>query len=587
VERNQELDIACSTRAEFALVPARRRRTFALSLLFVWLSIMRVAAQCASGTTEDSAVHALYSQQEWNEVVAAAERIRSRSADVNFELGMSFAHLQRWNESEAALRAGQRQCRNQKRFPTELAGIAFQQKRYPGAAHWIEKALRLDPKDEYANDLAGTVFLLLDNVDAALKYWNRIQKPHIDELQFDPNLKVQRLLLERAFVFSPQAVMRREQLLSTEARLNAMGIFPAYSVKLNAREGGKFDAQFHAIERNGFGNGWLQSTVSVFSGLPYKTVYPSYFNLGRSATNIDSLLRWDAQKRRLWVSASGPWHALPQWRWNVTVDGRDENWAIRSSFTGAAPVLEAFKLQRQVASATLSSIKSGRLQWTTGAELSHRTYTNVSSGSALRPELVSAGWEIKELARLDARLLDLPEHRFTMDGSATSELGRFWRDQASPFEKAHGGVAIRWLPQAEGDRWELAQRVRGGGIAGSTPLDELSMIGVERDNDLWLRGHIGTRAGKKGSAPMADRYFLSNTDFYRSLWDNGLISIKAGPLLDIARVAAPTSGLAPRRWFFDIGAEVKLTVLGTGVVLTYGHDLRSGNNAFYGSVAQP
>jgi hypothetical protein len=29
-----------------------------------------------------------------------------------------------------------------------------------------------------------------------------------------------------------------------------------------------------------------------------------------------------------------------------------------------------------------------------------------------------------------------------------------------------------------------------------------------------------------------------------------------------------------------------LTVLGTGVVLTYGRDLRTGNNAFYGSVVQ-
>ena len=35
-----------------------------------------------------------------------------------------------------------------------------------------------------------------------------------------------------------------------------------------------------------------------------------------------------------------------------------------------------------------------------------------------------------------------------------------------------------------------------------------------------------------------------------------------------------------------VGAEVKLSVLGTGVVLTYGRDLRNGNNAFYGSVAQ-
>jgi hypothetical protein len=51
-------------------------------------------------------------------------------------------------------------------------------------------------------------------------------------------------------------------------------------------------------------------------------------------------------------------------------------------------------------------------------------------------------------------------------------------------------------------------------------------------------------------------------------------------------VSAPTNGLAPRQWLFDVGAELKLSVLGTRVVLTYGRDLRNGNNAFYGSVAQ-
>jgi len=547
---------------------------------------MRAATQCAARTEADTELHRLYAGQKWDEVVAAAEQSRSRSADDQFELGMALAHLQRWDEAKAALLAGEKACAGEKRFPIELAGVAFQQKRYPEAAKWIEKGLRLDSRDEYANEFAGTVFLLMDNRDAALKYWNRVQKPQIEGLQIDPNLRVRRLLLERAFVFSPQAVMRREDLLSSEARLDGMGIFPAYSIRLNAREGGKFDAQFHAMERNGFGNGWLQSVVGVFSGLPYETVYPSYFNIAGSATNVDSLMRWDAQKRRVWVSASGPWHELPQWRWNVAADGRDENWEIRSSFTGMAPVLGSFKLKREIARASITSIHSGKLQWTSGGELSHRTYAHVVSGSALNAELVSPGWEMKYLASSNMRIVDVPEHRFRVDASGSSELARLWSGPARLFEKAQGGAQVRWLPQAEGDKYEFMQRVRGGGIAGPAPVDELWMVGVERDNDLWLRGHVGTRGGKKGSAPIGDRYLLSNTDFYRSVWGNGLISVGAGPLLDVARVAAPTNGLAPKQWLFDVGAQVKLTVLGTGVVLTYGRDLRTGNNAFYGSVVQ-
>jgi len=587
MERHPQLDAAGSTRKELALVRPKHLSILSTALLFLSLFMGRIEAQCGPSGHDDADVHALYLEQKWQEVAETAGHMKSRSADVNFELGMALAHLQRWDDAKGALLAGERQCRGEKRFSTELAGVAFQQKKYPAAAHWIEKALHLDPKDDYANEFAGTVFLLMGNLDAALKRWNRIKKPQIDQLQFERGLSVQRLLLERAFVFSPQAVMRREQLLSTEARLNAMGVFPAYSIRLNAREGGRFDAQFHAIERNGFGNGWLQSIVSVFSGLPYQTVYPSYFNLAGSTTNFDSLVRWDAQKRRVWVSASGPWHYLPQWRWKLEGDARDENWAIRESFTGTAPVLGSLKLKREVASGRLISIQSGRFEWNSGAELSHRKYTNVIPGQALDSDLVSPGWEAKHLAEASARVLDAPEHRFRIEGLASSELGRLWSSHALLFEKAQGGIAMRWFPQAEGDRYELTQRVRGGGIAGSAPLDELWMVGVERDNNLWLRGHIGTRGGKKGSSPVGTRYFLSNTDLYRSIWGNGLVAIKAGPLLDIARIGAPTGGLAPRRWLFDAGAEVKLSVLGTSVVLTYGRDLRNGKNAFYGSVAQP
>ena len=547
---------------------------------------IRATAQCGAGAASNAGIRALYDQQNWGQVIATAQPVSQRSADVNFELGMAFAHLQRWDEARAALMTGRHACPQQKRFPTELAGVAFQQKKYPEAAQWIQKALRLDPHDAYANDFAGTVFLLIGNLDAALKYWNRVQKPQIDALKIDPQIHVQRLLLERAFVFSPQALMLRPALESSEARLDGLGVFLAYNIQLVPRQDGKFDAEFHAIERDGFGNGWLQSLISVFSGLPYETIYPSYFNIGGSATNFDSLLRWDAQKRRAWLSLSWPMHSLPQWRWQVAVDGRDENWAIRNSFTGAAPVLGSFKLKREVANGTITSIHSGRFGWTSGAELSHRTYSNVVIGPALTAYLVTPGYELKLLASLHSTLLDVREHRFTLSATAFSEFARLWSSPPLLFEKLQGGATVHWLPQAEEDRYEFTQRMRGGGIAGTAPVDELWMIGVERDNDLWLRGHIGTRDGRKGSSPMADRYFLSNTDFYRSLWGNGLISVKAGPWLDVAKTSAPTAGLATRQWMVDAGAELKLSVLGTGVVLTYGRDLRTGNNAFYGSAGQ-
>ena len=151
MERDSQLDIARSTGIEFALVLAKLFKTIPPILLIIFAMTGRGNAQCVSGMETDPEVHRLYSQGKWDEAIAAAKRLDPRSADVNFDMGMALAHLQQWNEARNALIAGQRLCRGQKRFPTELAGVAFQQKRYAEAARWIGKSLRLDPQDEYAN----------------------------------------------------------------------------------------------------------------------------------------------------------------------------------------------------------------------------------------------------------------------------------------------------------------------------------------------------------------------------------------------------------------------------------------------------
>ena len=63
------------------------------------------------------------------------------------------------------------------------------------------------------------------------------------------------------------------------------------------------------------------------------------------------------------------------------------------------------------------------------------------------------------------------------------------------------GFIDKMYPRAEGDDYEISERISGGGIAGDVPFDELYMLGLERDNDLLLRAHIGTRDGRKGECP--------------------------------------------------------------------------------------
>ncbi len=332
-------------------------------------------------------------------------------------------------------------------------------------------------------------------------------------------------------------------------------------------------------------NVW-QALLSTFSGLAYQTIYPAYFNVGGYAINITSLARWDAQKRRLEASVSGPLHQNPKWRYRVGVDLRNENWEIRDSFTGLAPLLGALNLRREAASAGVTSFNSGRWGWSAGGEFSHRDYRSVVPGSTLPSSLLLAGNQLKQVADVHYALLRLPEDRFTVSTSGSSQLGRVWSQPAHAFAKAQGSAAAHWFPKSDGDEYETQLQVRGGGIAGDVPFDELYMLGMERDNDLWMRAHIGTRDGRKGSAPLGQRFFLANSEVDKHVYSNGLITVKLGPFLDSGKIAGFSGTLGERKWLWDTGLQAKLRVLGVSVVFVYGKDLRTGNNAFYFTTAR-
>jgi tetratricopeptide (TPR) repeat protein len=607
VERNSQLAFAgaagCGIAIEAELKSGtgallrRKSAWLLLALLIVASNLAGAFGQCTAPASArdlspaNAAIQQRFNEKNWNEVAQLAAPLETRSADAEFAYGMAMAHLQRWDDARAALLAGHRACPQQERFAVELAGVDFRLKRYPEASRWLRSALRISPSDEYANNFAGTVYLLMGNVDAALKYWNLVHRPEIASIQFDEQLRVQRLILDRAFAFSPAAMLNERDYETTQARLDSLRIFSSYNIILRARSDAKFEVDFHASERNGPGSGWMQAMVSTFSGAAYETVYPAWYNIGGSAMNVEGLLRWDSQKRRAWAEVSAPLRERPEWRGALQVDARDENWAVRNSSSGSVPVLGAFDLERQAATALISAIPSGRLQWSAGAELSNRSFHNVVAGTTLTPALLSSGFDLKAVGSIQCMIFNVPERRFTIMAGGSSQLARMWPVQphaaGAPgiFGKLQGPATAHWLPQAEGDRYEAQQTVRAGKVFANAPIDELYLIGMERDTDLWLRGHAGTHNGMKGSSPLANSFFLANSDFYRRIYGNGLITIKAGPLLDIARVTAPASGLATGEWFFDTGIQAKFTVLGTSVVLTWGHDLRAGNNVFYGAAA--
>ncbi len=521
----------------------------------------------------------------------------SPDANADYYYGLALAQLGQWDEARSAFLAGLGLAPGDARFAVELGGVAFKQKRYPEAARWLHRALRLQPGDAYSNDLLATIYFVQGNQLAALKYWNRAGKPEIARTRLPAGLRVSPVLLDHAFAFAPATVLRLPDYLSTEERLGGLGIFAAHNLRLEAEPDGTFQTTLDAQEMNGFGEGVWTPLLQTLRGAAYQTIYPSYFNLRGSAVNITSLLRWDAEKRRAQVSLSGPLHGDAKLRYTLGSDLRDENW-ITGEFAGARFVPGgALNLRREAAYGEVASFASGRWGWSAGAEFSHRDYRDIAPGNALPggapgtslpANVLLAGNQLKAIGQLRADLWNVPERRLDFAARARSETGTIWSSSASPvstgaqtFEKLNGAVDMHWFPQARGDDYEMQARIGGGKTFGQTPFDELYMLGLERDNDLWLRGHVGTRYGEKGSPPLGRDYALANWEMDKNIYSNGLLTWKLGPFVDTGRVFDPLMGLGPREWLVDTGGQAKLRVLGVEVLFVYGKDLRTGHNSFY------
>jgi tetratricopeptide (TPR) repeat protein len=558
-----------------------------LSLVTVFaLGLPALAQDIASDQARLPAAQSAFDAGRWEEAAKLARGPAGQSPKLDFLAGLALARLEKWAEARVAFDAGFRKAPGDARFLVELAGIAYKQEDFRTAKRNLHAALRLNPRDSYSREFLATIYFLEGNLDAALQHWNLLDKPRLRSVAYAPPLKLRESLRDRAVAFNAPQVLTVDALLTTQARLDNLGIFSRRRMELSPVDSGNYDATLHLAERNGWGDSKVEGVVSLLSGLPYSTIYPEFYNLGHDAVNLTSLARWDSEKRRISLSLSMPIYGDPGLRLRFYADARNENWNLSQTFLGSGTPLTDLNMRRAAAGVELGSVMNGHTSWSAGAEIANRNFRNLS-GLTLPAERTFftsatslAGW-----LGIQQILLFAPERRFTLDSSAEARAGREFADDLGPFATLRGSLRADWLPRAKGDDYEMQAQIRAGATAGKATLDELFELGIERDNDLWLRGHAGTIDGRKGSAPLGRRFFLANWEIDKNLFQNGFFTVKLGPFLDSGAVADSSGLFGSRRWLWDAGAQCKVRVLGSlTVVLSYGRDLRSGRNVFYGTV---
>lgn len=522
----------------------------------------------------------------WDETAQLTQGAGDQSPELDFLRGLAFARLEKWDEAKLAFEVGARKAPRDSRFPVELAGVAYKQKDFRAAKKSLYTALRLNPADAYANEFLATIYFLEGNLEAALKYWNRGQKPRLRSVVFAPSLKLTEALRNRALAFNAPQVLTGDALLTAESRLDNLGIFSSRRIELMPADSGSYDLTLHLAERNLWGDSKAEGIVSLLSGLPYATAYPQLCNLGHDAVNLTSLVRWDAQKRRLFAAVSLPVYGDPSLRLRFYADARNENWNLSQTFSGAVTPLTDVNLRRIAFGADFHAVVNGRWSWSAGAEAANRNFRNVSGAvSSVQQPFFNGGNSLAGWLGVERNLVRVPERRFTLDSSAEARAGREFATALGSFATTRGSLVAHWFPLAKGDDYEMRAQIRAGATAGRVSLDELFQLGVERDNDLWLRGQAGTIDGRKGAAPLGRRYFLANWEMDKNIYGNGLFTVKLGPFLDNGAIADSSGLVGTQRWQWDSGLQCKVRILGgVTAVFSYGRNLRGGKGVFYGTV---
>lgn len=530
----------------------------------------------------------LYDAKEWEQAARLAGGQPGQSAELDYLAGMSLAQLKRWKESREAFSAGHRKLPDDARFLTERAGAEYRLNNFAAAKKDLAEALRLDPRDSYAREFLGTIYLLEENLEAALQYWNPLEKPRLASVTMEPIPRLRKELQQRAITFSAPAVLEKDQFLSTNALLENLAVFPAWRIELANAAETDYAARIHLAENNGWGDSWLSGVLGLLRGLPYDTVYPSYLNAGREAANFTSLARWDPEKRRFAGDFSFPLGRNPARRVTLFFDARNENWNLATTFSGSAAPVTDLNLRRFAGGVKVHVVEGGRWSWTSGVEVLSREFRNVPLLAV--PEAAPFFTDAKSFQawlELHRFLLRVPERRFTLEGTGEARFGRGFADNLGPFGTFRGTLKAHWLPKAREDDYETLLQLYGGDTIGDVPLDQLFQLGVDRDNDLWLRGQRATANGRKGRAPLGRRYLLLNSEISKTIYDNALFHVRCGPFFDAGGVTDASKLFGSRQWLWNAGAQMKVRVLGSvSVMLTYGWDLRSGAGTFYGTTAR-
>jgi len=450
----------------------------------------------------------------------------------------------------------------------ELAGLRFLEKKYEDAAAGFASALIYQP-DPYAREMLAASLHLAGHTEDALKEWNRLGQPRLDEIAIKGLVHTNERVVRREMALSPEGVLDLGRYRQTRLRLEELGIFDRIELRPVPKQLGHVDLEVDLAERHGFGDPVQVGIQSAVYAIRKKVVL-RYFNLAGEGVNLGLDYKWQTTQPHLRGRVDWPRpFGLPA---NLRVE------AMRARPT--YDLGQAFTLRTRGADVSLRRVVGPGTVAEAGWRVRDRTF------SVARPDAPDGRISGYQLG-LDHRFVD--RRRYRLDGTVRffQALSRLGSDVAYPL----GQVALRYhgfisLPDGKPiARSALAAQLIVGRGGPRTPLDEMFTPGASSEMDYPLRGHYVRRNGILGGTAIGRDLDLLNVELRQRIANGTRFQLGAVAFYDGARLDATAQGGA--RKMNDLGVGLRLSTRGLLVRIDYGRSLSGdGKIAWTGGIGQ-
>jgi hypothetical protein len=446
----------------------------------------------------------------------------------------------------------------------ERGGLRFLAKEYDAAITDFERALALR-SDDYTREMLATSLFLDGRKEAALREWNRLGEPVVQDVRVLGTQGVAPADVRREVTVETGEMLEPKHLEGTRLRLNETALFRSTSVRPVPLGGGKADVEVAVVERHGLWDHWAEFLARSAVYALSEKVRLRYYNLLGTRIMLTGEYKWESTQPRL--EGSLYWSRPVGLPLTLYVDG-----------VTARPTYqldESLTLRTRGAGFGVRHVFGSRTVVQAGARWRHRTFTpprfDAPDGDLNGVDAgVETQWMSQPRQRLQSALYFF---------QATEALG-------SEFIYPRGLAIVRYYRTLAGDdEGELpgsviATQVQWGIGGTGMPVDDMFAPGTASEADMPLRAHRQKQNGVLGYTPIGRNALVANVEFRQRVLNHKLGQAGFVLFYDGGRISDTAQGPAVST-VHDIGVGLRAQFRRTNILrMDYGWSLTGdGRNA--------